>query len=228
MVQRFIAWWIRNAVYIGPVATCLSALAALLSVYMVTKTFRQNREDRLEELEAKRPKFRISGALITNMPVKGAVPGEILQHYVLSLTLKNSKANHALYVKVAGRVYGLEELDPWSEFKHDLVEEIHEDETTNVSINLEAIAITKPHFVRVELKYDDGRTRKHYEQKLYRFFQSPYPHPTELPLRELTAEDLERFTQTQLALIDKKTTELIMRLDERRERASKRRRDFHI
>lgn len=58
-LQKFIAWWVRNAGYIEPIATSLSALAAWFSIRMVYKTFKQARLDRIMDLHANRPSFRL-------------------------------------------------------------------------------------------------------------------------------------------------------------------------
>ena len=77
--------------YIGPLANCASALAALWSVRMVTKTFRQTRIDKEEELKAFQPKFRIKESeMSSKFTDSNKVAG-----YQLRIVLHNIKPNAA-------------------------------------------------------------------------------------------------------------------------------------
>jgi hypothetical protein len=169
MFSRFIAWWIRNAIYIGPLATCVSALAALLSVYMVTRTFRQARKDRTEELLAKRPKFKL---------VDGSVPASSLRkldrsitpHYRPQFSLLNINPNPATRVTFACRIYPDEGSDV-CKFVRKPSDDVDQNETVSIKTEfLELAALDVPYFLTIVADYADSRTNEKYSQVIYRKF----------------------------------------------------------
>jgi hypothetical protein len=170
MVQRFIAWWIRNAAYIGPVANCFSALAALLSVYMVTKTFRQARRDRKEELEAKHPRFKVlTGAVTWREEVGG--DHTISPFFELLVTIQNVREHSAKRLHLRGTIYLDLDKDSLFVFEQEPVDDIEKDSTITASLRLLTIDYSdKPYIVRIALDYRDARTGIKHPQTLYRKF----------------------------------------------------------
>jgi hypothetical protein len=162
MVQKFIEWWIRNAAYIGPLATTLAALAALLSVYMVTKTFRQARKDRQEEIEAKHPKFKISGAQLSR---SGSM------NYEMNLTIENTNSNAAYDVVIEGVFYHPEKENALCRFKREPVGHFNRLEYVHIEESLELPDSAFPYFFRLDVRCRDARTNKEYKKTHYRKVQ---------------------------------------------------------
>lgn len=175
--QRFIAWWIRNAAYIGPLATTLSALAALLSVFMVTRTFKQARKDRQEELEANHPRFKISRAEVCRYSThSGSEP----KPHRLYLTLENINPNSARRIMVSGTIYHETNRDTFNQFKREPTDDIEKGESVDVEADFELSDEDLPYFLILTVEYIDNRTDKEHDQKHYRKFRLTGTNPTAL------------------------------------------------
>jgi hypothetical protein len=162
MVQRFIAWWIRNAAYIGPVANLLSAFAALLSVYMVMKTFKQARKDRQEELETKHPRFIFDSFEIKQNPLGLGSYSE------LCLNLKNIREHSAERFKLVGTVF-LDPQQPLLRCEYEPTDYLEKDGTIQVSFILLELSISdEPYLIRLAMSYTDAHTQKKHQQTLWR------------------------------------------------------------
>lgn len=154
--------------YIAPIAACVSALAATYAVYMTTKTFRQARLDRKEELEAKHPRFIFASTMVIVRTLKTG-------HYPeLTLIVQNIREHAAKHFKVEATVF----LDPHkTAFTNDDFEPtdyVEKDGTVDFSIALNGIAESdEPYFVRLTLSYIDARTQKTHTQTLWRQFCFP-------------------------------------------------------
>src|SRR5438552_14810838 len=101
MFHKFIAWWVRNAAHIGPIASCVSAMASLLSVRMIIKTFRQARADRREEIEAKHPRFVLGLGEVEWVTSVGN-DQTITPFYQLVVNVKNVKEHSAKHLHLVG------------------------------------------------------------------------------------------------------------------------------
>ena len=212
-MQRFIAWWVRNAVYIGPIAGSVSTLAALWSVRIATKSFWQARQDRREEIEANRPVFRISKAdVISYAKVVGL--GAYKTYYELKLVLRNSKPNSAKRIKIKVTIAGLEGLQPIAEIERELIDEVQEDESFQMNVDLKEIKPTDPHHIYIDLRYVDIRTSNVYIQTMLRFFQSPAANPSKIATRELDMSDVNSLAVNNINLGKKELTELLRKIDD--------------
>jgi hypothetical protein len=162
MVQRLIAWWIRNAAYIGPVANSLSAFAALLSVYMVRKTFKQARRDRQEELEAKHPRF-IFDSVKVKLQISDANP-----YPIVTLSVKNIREHAAKGFRLEVSVF----LDPQNPVYTSWLEPtdyLEKDGTFSVDLKTRDVTVSdEPYFLCVTLAFTDARTQKKHKQTLWR------------------------------------------------------------
>jgi len=191
ILQRFIAWWTRNAIYIGPLATSLSAITALVSVYMVTKTFRQARLDKAEELEAKRPKFRIKeGRVIAKLGEHGVVTD-----YELRVVLNNIKPNPAAYPKLKVQVFEPGLYLPKFDASRSLMDEIHEGEPFEFSLVLNELKPEETYYVRLSVQCLDARTHRDYLQIIHRRFQQ-IPKTSEYQLEEVDVDQIKSINET--------------------------------
>jgi hypothetical protein len=185
MLARFIEWWVRNAAYLGPIATSISALAALWSVRMVTKTFRQNRADRLEELEAKRPKFRMK---------EGRVTASLPAPYQLKVVLNNIKPNPAAYPKLKVQIFEQGLYLPKVESSRALMDEIHEGESFDFSVALNELKLEEAYYVRLRIECLDARTHREYLQVIHRRFRV-VPNNSEFQLEEVDLDEIRSINE---------------------------------
>jgi hypothetical protein len=150
--------------YIAPIAACVSAMAATYTVYMTTKTFRQARLDRKEELEARHPRFNL-----TKCCVRWGDQGSSCE---LGLTFENANEHAAKGLLLTGRVHLGVDSQPLCGFECGSDERYVDhgsDFTTNpYLINVSDSSI--PYYVRLQLSYCDARTGKLYSDTYYRKF----------------------------------------------------------
>lgn len=165
MVQRFVAWWIRNAAYIGPVASCVSALAAMVAVLLTTRSLVQTRRDKREDREAEHPKFVLNGGLVLT-------EGHPEDYYSLSLMLINIAKNSAQDVKLVGLIKHHLSDELKLKFEREPAEEIHNDLPLKIFIteSRELDLHPKPYHLELHLAYKDARTGKEYGQVFRRKF----------------------------------------------------------
>ena len=209
MLQRFVAWWIRNAVHIGPLATSVSALAALLSVYMVTKTFRQAQEDRHAELAAKQPKFKIEYGDLTHHTTYTDLDrrsGKHLQSipYELTVGLKNINPHTATDIIFAGQVYEQGNREAVGRFTAEPSDDVDEDETWWIDATLELVNSSTPYFLVVTATYRDARTNRIYSSSHWRSFTLTGGSPVHLLKLDKTEirkfeESIQQLTQSEPA-----------------------------
>lgn len=199
MLQRFIAWWIRNAVHIGPLATSVSALAALLSVYMVTKTFRQAQKDRVAELVAKHPKFKIEFGELTHNTTftdRQRRSGEHLQPipYELTVGLKNINPNTATDITFVGEIYEEGNGDAVGRFTAEPSDDLDQDEISWIDAKLELVDSSTPYFLVVTATYRDARTSRVYSTNHWRSFTLTGSSPVHL--LKLDKAEIRRFEES--------------------------------
>jgi len=170
MFARFIEWWIRNATYIGPIANCLSALAALGSVVMVYITLRQSRSNRQEALDAKHPRFKV---------LKGNVEWvtflendySIQPFHELKIDIQNVRETSAKRLRIKGSVYGKRDENAFALFEREPADDVEQDSLFLIRFKLPKLSpFDKPYIVVLELSYRDSRTGKKHPQTLYRQF----------------------------------------------------------
>jgi hypothetical protein len=178
-MQRFIAWWIRNAGYIGPVATAISALAATASVVLTRRTFLQSKRDRQEELESRRPKFIVDGQLL----LTEGNP----DYYILNLTLNNIAEHSASFLKATVKISHDAAYKPALTSDKAPLEEIHRGYPFEIFTDLVGLDPSdKPYYLRLELDYKDSRTWEKYNDVFERKLSIPIEGmPSSLPVWEL-------------------------------------------
>src|SRR5438552_16823796 len=148
MLGRLLAWWSRNAALIGPIATAISALAALASVLLTRRTYRQAKKDRQEEVESKHPRFIVDGTLV--------LADDINDYYTLDLKFSNIAEHSARFVRVDGRVTHNDAYKPTLTFERRPLEQIHAGYPFEMFEALHKLsASTEPYFLRLELEYKD-------------------------------------------------------------------------
>lgn len=167
MFQRFITWLAQNSTtLIAPVASCISALAAMASVFMATKTFRQARRDRREELVAKHPKFRIIDAQLVRQ-YEVAISTWI---YELRIEAQNVNANSARAIDFTGAIYRQDQHDCIHRFNVEPTGEIIQDESVSITTKAELETSSVPYFLILHIRCADSRTTDTYSATHYRKF----------------------------------------------------------
>jgi hypothetical protein len=192
MLGRFIAWWIRNAVYIAPVASSFSALAALVSVLIVAKTFRQNQRDKKEELEVKHPRFRLVSQSVSCVSEVNE-DHTINAFYQLVLSFENQNSNPARLVTIRGRIFGPKP----SVFRKRPSEEFYEGDAVTCTIDLpDLIRSDKRYLLNVDLMYVDVRTGNSHVQSFWRqfYYQGEEERKT-LALLDVDRSDVQMMEQ---------------------------------
>lgn len=199
MFGRFIAWWVRNSSHIGPVASCVSALAALLSVYMVTRTFRQARKDRAEELESRHPRFVISEGSVRWITQLGG-DHSIKPFYELWVEFKNVKESSAKQVKLKGAILD-KEGKVLKEFSRQPTDYIEKDGVFTATTKAEGKrGSSDPYYVTLSLEYRDPLTGKKHPQTLWRKFYMQGEEGQPLELVSVDRDELKELTEPVLKL----------------------------
>jgi hypothetical protein len=204
MLGRFIAWWIRNAAYIGPIASSVSALAALFSIGMVTKTFRQSRLDRKEEVEAKHPRFVISEGKVLWISELGG-DHSITPFYELFVVLKNVKESSAKHVVLKGEILD-KEMKVLKDFNRQPTDYIEKDGDFSATVKAEGVwDCPDPYFVKLYLEYRDPRTGKKHPQTLWRKFYMQGEEGMDLELDRVDRSELKALEESK-RIADSKTS----------------------
>jgi hypothetical protein len=169
-MESFIAWWVRNAAVIGPVANCVSAIAALLTVRMVFKTIRQTRKDRKEELLEKHPKFKIANARLERPIAISPRPPAVGLAYSLSIDLKNINPNPAYAVHIRGTIYRNGRNGRVAQFEFEPAGDLDKDEFVSLEAGLEIEVASEPYYLILKVEFRDSITSELYDSTHYRRF----------------------------------------------------------
>lgn len=189
-MQRFIYWWIRNAAYIGPVATSFSALAALCSVALVAWTFRQTRKDRAADLRTTRPRFRLTHEHIGYVTEIQGDPS-ITPFYSLYLRFENQNTNPAKDLSVRVHISGAVS----DGFSKGPSKEFYQGDSLVLNHDLTELAFSNDkYFVQIGMTYLDVRTGERYSQDFWRHFYYQSwggENPSHLKLGDVDRQDIE-------------------------------------
>jgi hypothetical protein len=204
MISRFIQWWIRNAAYIAPIATVLSAFAALMSVTLVYKSFKHSRQDRRDELDAKHPRFKVSGGGVRWVE---EIDGDytIPAFYELFVIVQNVRETSAKQFRLDGVVYLHPDSEPLFRFERQPTHDIETGDTIEARKSLDKIAKSnKPYFVRLSLSYKDTRTGDKHPQTLYQKFYLQSEDDFSVSLLPVDKAEQKEFSKAQIAKFEQR------------------------
>jgi hypothetical protein len=184
-------------VIVSAIAGVLSAIAALIATIIAVRTFKQQRQDKEDDLEYKRPKFKLVAGHIQPRAHMKDDDGSIYHTYHLTLELQNINIHPAFNVELESKIIN-EDGTKIADFLSQPLDEIGErdsfEETRKFS---KPDSVRNTNFLRLRLTYTDSRTRREYSQLLYRKFIFPVGSVSKIELLELDRSEWGEYMETQ-------------------------------
>jgi hypothetical protein len=181
--------------YIAPVAACISALAATAAVYMATRTFAHTRQDRLDEIESKHPRFVISYCSVLWITQQGG-NHDITPFHEVFIELKNIRESSAKHVYLRGEIID-KEGKVLREFSRQPTDYIEKDGVFKATTKAAGVWDSPdPYYVKLYLTYRDARTGRKHPQTLWRKFYMQGEEGQELELLSVDNAEIKGITET--------------------------------
>lgn len=171
-------------VIVSAVSSVFSAAAALAATIIAKRAYSQSRKDKLEEIEANRPKFKITSAkapLITSLGDEFSID----PFFQLNLVFKKYNRNAASSINLRGEIFQVKSLNERVEFTRQPLEERDENDVFDVTFDMPTLAPSDdPYYLRLYLEYMDSRTGQKFQQFFHRKFYLQ-GEPNSLTIQEL-------------------------------------------
>jgi hypothetical protein len=189
-------------VVVSAVASVISTIVALVATSIAARTYAQSRRDKEEELEYKRPKFKV---VHESMQLVTSIDGDhtISPFFELILTFQNTRTHSASDIRLEGKSYQ-EDGKKLLDFVNQPVGEVDKDDTFEVRHNIPEKDLSETViYLRLRLTYRDGKTQREYSQLLYRkFYGLPKDSSVDkIDLFELDRPEWEHYVQSQRTVI---------------------------
>ncbi|MDT4969838.1 MAG: hypothetical protein QOJ64_4575 [Acidobacteriota bacterium] len=174
-------------IIVSAAASVLSAVVALVATIIAARTYAQSRSDKKEEVEYKRPKFKLTRNLIELITRVGD-EHSINPFFQITLTFENRNTHSANEVVLDSKILlGDKTL---VHFVNRPVGEVEQGDTFEVTLDIpEAEVSNTVSYIRFLLTYCDGRTGGEYSQVIYRKF---YSLPPDVDFEQQTLLELDR------------------------------------
>ena len=189
-------------VVVSAVSSIISAIVALVATIIAARTYAQSRRDKEEELEYKRPKFKV---VHESMHLVTSVDGDhtISPFFELTLTFQNTRTHSASDIRLEGKSYQ-EDGKKLLGFVNQPVGEVDTNDSFEVKHNIPQKDLSETViYLRLRLTYRDRKTQREYSQFLYRkFYGLPKDSNVDkIDLLELDRSEWEHYLQSQRNVI---------------------------